>query len=80
MEFVKGLVVRSSAGHDKGGFFVVLDADADMALICDGNCRDLAHPKRKKRIHLSPTKTVIPNHLMKTNREIYESLQCFRCK
>ena len=80
MEFVKGLVVRSCAGHDKGDFFVVLEVDADMALICDGNRRDLVRPKRKKCIHLSPTKTVIPNHLMKTNREIYENLQRLCCK
>lgn len=80
IEFVKGLVVRSCAGHDKGGFFVVLDVNADMVLICNGKSRNLAHPKRKKRMHLSPTKTVIPNHLMKTNREIYEHLQQFCCK
>ncbi|MBS5344414.1 MAG: KOW domain-containing RNA-binding protein [Clostridium sp.] len=80
MEFVKGLVVRSKAGHDKGSFYVVLDLETDAAVVCDGNRRALANPKRKKFIHLSPTNTVIPNHLMKTNREIYEHLQPFRCK
>ena len=91
MEFVKGLVVRSKAGHDKGSFYLVLGLETDMAGVwdgrrrgpfgvCDGSRRALANPKRKKLIHLSPTKTVIPNHLMKTNREIYEHLQPFRCK
>jgi len=87
MEFVKGLVVRSKAGHDKGSFYLVLGLETDMAVVCDGrppalfySRRALANPKRKKLIHLSPTKTVIPNHLMKTNREIYEHLQPFRCK
>ncbi len=80
MEFVKGLVVRSLAGHDKGGFFVVLNVDADMALICNGENRSLAHPKRKKLIHLSRTKTVLPNHLIKTNGEICESLRQFACR
>ena len=79
MEFVKGLVVRSKAGHDKGSFYLVLGLETDMAVVCDGS-RALANPKRKQLIHLSPTKTVIPNHLMKTNREIYEHLQPFRCK
>ena len=78
MEFVKGLVVRSKAGHDS--FYLVLGLETDMAVVCDGSRRALANPKRKKLIHLSPTKTVIPNHLMKTNREIYEHLQPFRCK
>ena len=76
MEFVKGLVVRSKAGHDKGSFYLVLGLETDMAVVCDGSRRALANPKRKKL----PTKTVIPNHLMKTNREIYEHLQPFRCK
>lgn len=56
MEFVKGLVVRSKAGHDKGSFYVVLDLETDAAVVCDGNRRALANPKRKKFIHLSPTK------------------------
>ena len=77
MEFVKGLVVRSKAGHDKGSFYLVLGLETDMAVVCDGSRRALANPKRKKLIHLSPTKTVIPNHLMKTNREIYEHYSRF---
>ena len=56
MEFVKGLVVRSKAGHDKGSFYLVLGLETDMAVVCDGSRRALANPKRKKLIHLSPTK------------------------
>ncbi len=41
MEFVKGLVVRSKAGHDKGSFYVVLDLETDAAVVCDGNRRAL---------------------------------------
>ena len=48
MEFVKGLVVRSAAGRDKGGLFTVLEVDGDYAIICDGRHRRLEHPKRKK--------------------------------
>ena len=29
MEFVKGLVVRSKAGHDKGSFYLVLGLETD---------------------------------------------------
>ena len=80
MEFVKGLVVRSKAGHDKGSFYLVLGLETDMAVVCDGSRRALDNPKRYKLSNLASTKTVIPNHLMKTNREIYEHLQPFRCK
>ena len=34
MEFVKGLVVRSKAGHDKGSFYLVLGLETDMAVVC----------------------------------------------
>ena len=32
MEFVKGLVVRSAAGRDKGGLFTVVEGDGDYAV------------------------------------------------
>lgn len=52
-ELQKGDVVRSLAGHDKGGLFVVLDAiDGEHVLIADGKTRTLEKPKKKKRKHL----------------------------
>ncbi len=77
MEFVRGLVVRSLAGHDKGGFFTILEVSGKFALICDGKCRSLEKPKKKKMIHLSATNTVLPDSSMKTNREIRKALQPF---
>ena len=77
MDFVKGLVVRSAAGHDKGGFFTVLEADAQYAVICDGKRRSLSHPKKKKCKHLFGTKTVLPAGSMQTNREIRCALKSF---
>ena len=35
MEFVKGLVVRSKAGHDKGSFYLVLGLETDIAVVCE---------------------------------------------
>ncbi len=52
MDFVRGLVVRAIAGRDKGGFFVVLEAGGDFAVICNGGRRCLPRPKRKKLLHL----------------------------
>ncbi len=80
MEFIKGLVVRSKAGHDKGRFYIVMEISGDTAQLCNGRDRILAKPKSKKLLHLAPTKTVISNHLLKTNKEIYEALQPFDCK
>ncbi len=77
MDFVRGLVVRSAAGRDKDGFFTVLEADAGFALICDGRRRSLDHPKRKKLKHLCPTRTVLAEGSMQTNREIRGALREF---
>lgn len=78
MEFVRGMVVRSAAGRDKGGFFAVLQTDGQYAVICDGRRRSLEHAKRKKLKHLAPTKTVVPEQSMETNREIRKALSAFQ--
>ena len=80
MDFVKGLVVRSAAGRDKGGFFTVLETDAQYAIICDGKRRSLIHPKKKKTKHLFVTNTVLPEGSMQTNREIRCALKSFNAE
>ena len=80
MDLVRGLVVRSAAGRDKGGFFTVLEADAQFAVLCDGKRRSLSHPKKKKHKHLFATKTVLPEGSMQTNREIRCALKGFNAE
>lgn len=78
MEFVRGMVVRSNAGRDQGGFFTVLSVQDGYAVISDGKSRKLEHPKRKKLKHLAPTNTVVPEPSMETNREIRKALAAFQ--
>ena len=80
MDFVRGLVVRALAGRDKGGFFTVLEASGDMAVICNGKRRSLEHPKRKKQKHLLITKTILEEGSLQTNREIRHALRLFEGK
>lgn len=75
MEIVKGLIVKSIAGHDKGGFFVVTDVQNGYATICDGKRRSIDKQKNKKLIHLSPTTETICQTTMETNREIRKALR-----
>lgn len=77
MEFKRGVVVRSGAGRDKSGFFVVLDADKDNAVICDGKRRSLEHPKRKNVKHLFITSSKLEENLMQSNRAIRKALSPF---
>ena len=52
----KGNFVISKKGRDKGRLFVVLyTLDAEYVFVCDGDLRKVGHPKKKKRMHLSPT-------------------------
>ena len=51
-----GAVAVSKAGHDRGEAFLILRVvDESFVLIADGKRRTLAHPKRKKRMHLALT-------------------------
>lgn len=77
MEFQRGLVVRSLSGHDKGGFFVILELDSRFAVICDGRRRKLEKPKKKNLIHLAATNTVAPEVSIRTNRGIRKLLSPF---
>ena len=47
MEFVRGMIVRATAGRDQGGFFTVLSVEGDYAMICNGKRRPLEQPKKR---------------------------------
>lgn len=66
----KGNIVKSLSGHDKGGFFICLDADSKFALIVDGKRRKLEKPKKKKLKHLSKTSDVLSTDALVTNKQI----------
>lgn len=77
MEWKRGQVVRSLAGRDKGGFLAVLDVAPPFAVVADGKRRPVERPKRKKLFHLAPTKAVLPEEALKTNRAIRGALRPF---
>lgn len=78
MEMVRGQVVRSKAGHDEGDFLTVLAVELPYLLLCDGKRRSMEHPKRKKKIHVSPTRTVLQEDQLRTNRQIRIALRQYR--
>ncbi len=72
-----GRVVCATAGRDKDRFFVVLGREGDCALIADGKRRKCETPKKKKEIHLRPTRTVAQREQIVTNRAIRTVLRSF---
>ena len=77
MEWRRGQVARSLAGHDKGTFLAVLEVAPPYAVVADGKARPLERPKRKKLFHLAPTSQVLPEEALKTNRQIRAALRSF---
>lgn len=76
MNIVKGSIVRVKAGHDKNGYFVVLEREGKFAYIADGRRRKVEAPKKKSVIHLAPTNTVIEGSI-ETNPQAKRILNDF---
>lgn len=74
MELRKGSVVRSKAGRDKDKLMAVTGTDGKTLLLCDGKERRLEKPKRKNPLHIAPTKTVLDDSAMATNRSLRRAL------
>lgn len=78
---VKGQVVISKAGRDKGDKFIVVEYIEPYVFLADGKLRRLEAPKKKKIKHIQVTKyidDVLHDHLLKdlriTNADIRKSL------
>ena len=59
MEFGKGMIVISRAGHDKGSFLAVVGTEDGRVLVADGKERPIAKPKRKNPKHLAMTRKTV---------------------
>lgn len=59
MMITKGMVVKSTAGKECGGLYVVTELSDKFALIADGRKRKLAKPKKKSLKHLRFTDNII---------------------
>ena len=76
MEACEGLIVRSKAGRDKGGLFIILSLENEYAYVADGDLRKVDRPKKKKLRHLQLTGYVSKLDLSGevTDREVRKAL------
>lgn len=74
MEYVKGQVLVSAAGHDKGELMAVTGTDGKRVFLVNGKSRRLEKPKAKNPKHLTETQFVLNEHSMATNRSIRKQL------
>ncbi|NLM50097.1 MAG: RNA-binding protein [Clostridiaceae bacterium] len=68
MEFLPGDLVLSTAGRDKGRYFIIIKVIENFAFICDGDLRRYEKPKKKKLKHLK--------HLGISDAQIKEKILC----
>ncbi len=72
-----GDIVWSKAGHDKGGFFVVIKSDKRYCWIADGRSRKLESPKKKNQIHLRETNKKVDLSTIRNNCHLRKALNDF---
>jgi len=77
---IRGTVVKSLAGHDKGKWYIIVSCDDRFAFIADGKSRTINNPKRKNYIHLAQTKTVLSENEMNSDESIRAFLKRFDSK
>ena len=78
MELVKGTVVKSLAGHDKGDIQVIVGFAKEKALVCDGKNRKLKKPKAKNIKHLQVTNNVLEEDQLLFDGRIKKALSEYR--
>ena len=71
---VRGQIVISTAGHDKGEMLVIAGFDKNRVLVCDGKQRKLERLKAKNPKHLEKTEILLDEDSIATNRKIRKML------
>ena len=79
MELIKGSVVISKAGRDKGYFLAVKEITDDGVYVCDGKERPVERPKKKNPLHLAKTHFVLSEDETATNRSLKKALKAISC-
>lgn len=49
-----GQVVISNAGHDKGKYYVIIEATNEYVYLVDGKYKKISNPKKKNKKHIQP--------------------------
>ena len=77
---MKGKIVCSKAGSDKGGFLVIVETKKDRLLVADGKRYKLSSPKLKNPKHLAFTETTFNTLELKTDKSLRRLLAIYRSK
>ena len=74
---MKGRIVCSKAGRDKGRFMAVLETDGNFVYVCDGKERPIERPKRKNIKHIALTNSSLDKTQFNSNRSLRNALKSY---
>lgn len=74
MKFCKGELVICTAGREKDRLMCVIETDGKYVYVCDGKERLLNNPKRKNPKHLIKTNKQLPDSMFLTDRALRKAL------
>ncbi len=70
-----GYLARSTAGHDKGTLYIIIEETEQSVLVADGRLKTLEKPKRKNKKHIQLIKI---NNPIDSNEAIKHSIKDYR--
>ena len=73
--FIKGRLVKSLAGRDKGYILAVITVDEKTVSLCDGKERPLNRPKKKNIRHIEPLESVLTAQEMQSDRALRKAIR-----
>lgn len=59
-----GKFATSKAGHDRSETFVIVAVEGDFVYLCDGRCRTVSKPKKKRRKHMQLIERTVNEELL----------------
>ena len=71
---LRGQIIKSTAGRDKGYFMTVVATDDRYVYVCDGKERRLSSPKRKNPKHLKVCGCVLDESQLHSDRSLRKAL------
>lgn len=72
--FLRGQVIRSTAGRDKGYLMSVVSSDDSFVYVADGKERRLVNPKRKNPKHIELLSAVLKDQQMNSDKALRKAL------
>ena len=70
-----GYLARSTAGHDKGTLYIIIEETEQSVLVADGRLKTIEKPKRKNKKHIQLIKIKNP---IDSNEAIKHSIKDYR--